>query len=89
MFDDRPAWQQHALCNTGDASLVDVFFGAGRHDFDGERAKQICAMCTVTDECLAYALEHDDGVPMANCGVWGGLTHRERLQLRRQIGQAS
>lgn len=92
MFDARPAWQADALCNTGDAALVDVFFGRGRRDFDGERAKQICAGCPVQFECLEYALSHADhpagpgaSSPLAGQGgVWGGLTHYERLDLHRE-----
>jgi WhiB family redox-sensing transcriptional regulator len=90
MLDDRPSWQAHALCNTGDASLVDVFFGRGRRDFDGERAKQICAACPVRVPCLDYALDHIDATsseftPTAHdSGVWGGLTGHERAELRKE-----
>jgi hypothetical protein len=92
MFEERPAWQADALCNTGDAALVDVFFGRGRRDFDGERAKQICASCPVQFECLDYALTYADTPdgPGATTpatgqgGVWGGLTHHERLDLHRE-----
>lgn len=86
MFEERPAWQADAACNTADASLVDVFFGAGRRDFDGARAKQICAVCPVRTECLDYALDHDPPIPPGQDGVWGGLTHLERVQLRHQLG---
>ncbi len=87
MLEARPTWQADALCNTGDASLVDVFFGRGRRDFDGERAKQICAGCPVQAECLDYALDQDqmESTPVPpQGGVWGGLTHGERVALRRQ-----
>jgi hypothetical protein len=80
MFDERPAWHRDALCNTGDASLVDVFFGGDRQDYDGERAKEICAMCPVADECLTDAL---DRVSYYDFGVWGGTTLAERNQIRR------
>lgn len=97
MFDARPAWQADALCNTGDAALVDVFFGRGRRDFDGERAKEICAGCPVRAECLDYALTDADlglgpgaSQPLAGQGgVYGGLTHLERIELRRQLEGAA
>lgn len=89
MFPERPPWQAHALCNTGDASLVDVFFGRGRRDWDGERAKQICAACPVQDQCLDYALSHVDVTSSEttptprDAGVWGGMTGIERSELRK------
>lgn len=44
-------------------------------------AKRICQACAVRDECLEYALEHDE-----RFGIWGGLSDRERRRLKRQIG---
>ncbi len=40
-------------------------------------AKRICGSCPVTDQCLEAALARDE-----RFGVWGGLTEREREQLR-------
>ena len=42
-------------------------------------AKAVCVRCDVRAECLEYALQWD---PL--CGVWGGLSERERRQLKRQ-----
>lgn len=41
------------------------------------RAKAICQRCDVLDACLAYALEND-----IRHGIWGGLTEKERWQIR-------
>ncbi len=40
-------------------------------------AKRVCADCTVTTECLAFALAHGE----LDYGVWGGksVTERQRL----------
>lgn len=43
------------------------------------QAKAICAVCEVSDDCLAYAVENNE-----RGGVWGGLTRQERLKLRRR-----
>lgn len=42
-----------------------------------EPAKAVCAVCPVLAECRAYALEHNE-----QFGVWGGLSARERRQIR-------
>ena len=41
-------------------------------------AKRICAMCEMRSVCLEYALNNDE-----RFGVWGGLSEKERLSLRR------
>ena len=38
------------------------------------RAKTVCASCPVQTQCLEYAVASDE-----RYGVWGGLTHDERL----------
>lgn len=40
--------------------------------------KAMCRRCSVRDECLAWALEHNE-----DFGVWGGLSARERARLKR------
>ena len=40
------------------------------------RAKAICATCSVSSECLDYALSIREGH-----GIWGGLNEAERKQL--------
>ncbi|CAM4304853.1 Transcriptional regulator WhiB2 [Corynebacterium hadale] len=69
-------WQDQALCAQTDP---DAFFpdkgGSTRE------AKRICKACAVRDECLEYALEHDE-----RFGIWGGLSDRERRRLKKQIG---
>ena len=41
-----------------------------------ERAKQICAMCSVRQPCLEYALQIREPH-----GIWGGLNELERKAL--------
>lgn len=67
-------WVDEALCTEVD--IGDLFFvekgGSTRP------AKRICAGCPVREECLDYALEHDEAF-----GVWGGLSARERRDIAR------
>ncbi len=73
MFIEPVPWATEAKCLNADP---DVFFpekgGSTRE------AKRICAECTVRDECLEYALEHDE-----RFGIWGGMSERERRKLKR------
>lgn len=42
-------------------------------------AKKLCAPCPVKSLCLEYALANNEAH-----GLWGGLTYRERLKLKRK-----
>ncbi|MBE1601691.1 WhiB family redox-sensing transcriptional regulator [Streptomyces stelliscabiei] len=67
------AWQERALCaQTG----ADFFFPEPGSSV--REAKRICGMCEMRTACLEYALSHDE-----RFGVWGGLSEKERLRLRR------
>jgi len=67
------AWQAQALCaETG----ADFFFPEPGSSV--REAKRICGMCEMRPACLEYALSNDE-----RFGVWGGLSEKERLQLRR------
>ncbi|MDQ1034934.1 WhiB family redox-sensing transcriptional regulator [Streptomyces sp. V3I8] len=67
------SWQEQALCaQTGS----DFFFPEPGSSV--REAKQICGMCEMRSACLEYALNHDE-----RFGVWGGLSEKERLGLRR------
>ncbi len=43
-----------------------------------QEAKRICGMCPIRTACLEYALDNDE-----RFGVWGGLSEKERLEIRR------
>ncbi|WP_269251424.1 WhiB family transcriptional regulator [Streptomyces sp. Qhu-G9] len=67
------SWQEQALCaQTGS----DFFFPEPGSSV--REAKRICGMCEMRSACLEYALAHDE-----RFGVWGGLSEKERLGLRR------
>ncbi len=67
------AWQAQALCaQTG----ADFFFPEPGSSV--REAKRICALCEMRPACLEYALRNDE-----RFGVWGGLSEKERLEIRR------
>ena len=45
-------------------------------------AKGICSTCPVKDLCLTYALEAKE-----ESGIWGGMTAKERHELRSGVIQ--
>ncbi|MEJ7763860.1 MAG: WhiB family transcriptional regulator [Acidimicrobiales bacterium] len=79
-----PAWRIEAACRKMSPA---VFFGVDRGDDTTKTAhvayaKQVCAGCLVTYQCLDYALR------FANLsGVWGGKSEQERKRLRKGRGR--
>ena len=72
-------WRDLAACRGEDPTL---FFPAGETGPAADQiiaAKQICATCDVTEDCLAYAIETNQ-----SSGIWGGLTEDERRPVRRR-----
>lgn len=67
-------WQVRALCAQTDP---EAFFP--ERGESNREAKRICGMCTVRDECLAYALRRHEPY-----GVWGGLSEHERRRHQRR-----
>lgn len=74
---ERPAWQADAACR--EHPEVTWFPKRGE---SSAPAKAVCERCLVRSECLAYGIEHE--VSGGADGVWGGLSPRERLSLRRR-----
>lgn len=70
---NQEAWAGDALCAQTDPEVFYPEKGGSTRD-----AKAVCGRCGVQAECLEYALEHDE-----RFGVWGGLSERERRQLKR------
>ncbi|OLF11874.1 WhiB family transcriptional regulator [Actinophytocola xanthii] len=66
------AWMRDGLCAQTDPDA----FHPDEHG-SVEPAKAVCAVCPVLAECRAYALETGQ-----RFGVWGGLSARERQQIR-------
>jgi hypothetical protein len=74
-----PEWQARALCAQTDPEAFFPEKGGSTRD-----AKRICARCEVKENCLNYALDHDE-----RFGIWGGLSERERRKIKRQAREAA
>jgi WhiB family redox-sensing transcriptional regulator len=68
-------WWQHAEC-VHYSGRVDFFPSRGE---SAREAKEVCGRCPVRNDCLEFAMRFE---PL--CGVWGGMSERERRQLRRE-----
>lgn len=66
-------WQDEAICAQTDPEAFFPEKGGSTRE-----AKKICLGCPVRQECLDYALAHDE-----RFGIWGGLSERERRRLKR------
>lgn len=70
-------WRDDAACSGMDGEIwFPVVHTPGWED-QLARAKKICAACPVRQECLEYALDTGQ-----RAGVWGGLSEKEREELR-------
>lgn len=74
------SWMDHAACReVGTEPFFPTTNVDGMAVTCYAEAKKICASCTVSPQCLEYALrlniEH---------GLFGGLTERERRVIRRR-----
>jgi WhiB family redox-sensing transcriptional regulator len=73
--DEIVDWRDEAACIPR-ASEVNFFPARGE---SVREAKAVCAACCVREPCLEYAMRFDH-----LSGVWGGMSERERRQLRRR-----
>lgn len=76
---DRPDWMRQAACADMNSDLFFPQRGAST-----DKAKAACRACPVRAECLAYAMNTGE-----RFGIWGGLSERERRQLRRDRRRAA
>src|SRR3954453_19337945 len=79
----RMDWRDKAACLTVDPELFFPVGNTGPAVDQIEKAKSVCARCTVTEICLQYALETGQAT-----GVWGGRSEDERRALKRRAARA-
>lgn len=72
-------WRDHALCRDTDPELFFPVGTTGHALTSIDHAKQVCHGCSVTRECLEFALDTNQ-----DSGIWGGLSEEERRVIRRQ-----
>lgn len=77
--DGEGSWRAHAACRDADPAW---FFDADE-DLQ-ERARALCAACSVRSACLDYALTAREAY-----GIWGGMDERERQRVLRRRRRAA
>ena len=76
-------WRDFALCRDTDPELFFPVGTTGLAIVAIDHAKRVCSQCTVTQECLDFALDTNQ-----DSGIWGGLSEEERRAIRRQRAAA-
>ena len=76
-------WREQAECLKADPELFFPVGNTGPALDQIERAKAVCASCSVTEMCLQYAMDTNQ-----DYGVWGGLNEDERRTLKRRAARA-
>jgi WhiB family transcriptional regulator, redox-sensing transcriptional regulator len=72
-------WRSAGACLSADPDLFFPISSTGPAEKQVARAKMICAGCAVRQECLEYAVTHDQ-----LHGIWGGTTPQDRQRERRR-----
>ena len=77
------SWRSGGACLSADPDLFFPISTTGPAVRQIAQAKAICAACQVRQECLEFALSHDQVY-----GIWGGTTPEDRQRHRRRQRRA-
>ena len=72
-------WRVHAVGRDAGPARVFPVGTTGNAHVQLDHAKRTCGECTVSADCLDYALDTNQ-----DSGIWGGLTEEERRVIRRK-----
>lgn len=78
---DEPAPWMDPVAPTASCAEVDPELWHPEKGGSTREAKRICRQCPLVAACRGWALDHPHE---ARYGVWGGLSERERREVRRQ-----
>ena len=74
-------WREYAACRNADPNLFFPEVGASTR-----AAREICANCVVSNDCLEFALAATN--PVTAWGIWGGKTERQLRAIRQERTRA-
>jgi WhiB family transcriptional regulator, redox-sensing transcriptional regulator len=78
------SWRSGGACLSADPDLFFPISTTGPAVRQIAQAKAICGTCHVRQECLEFALSHDQVY-----GIWGGTTPEDRQRYRRRQRRAA
>lgn len=72
------SWKDRGACLGADLNLFLPPLGERKDErrVREQEAKEICGRCAVMEQCLNWALQHNEH------GVWGGTSDEDRKKLR-------
>ncbi|MDP9806821.1 WhiB family redox-sensing transcriptional regulator [Trueperella bonasi] len=76
-------WRHRAACLNEDPELFFPIGSSGPAIAQAERAKAVCAICSVKQTCLDWAVANNQ-----DAGVWGGMSEDERRIHKRRTARA-
>jgi len=80
------SWLQSAACTDADPDLFFPVSTVGRSRRQIAGAQAVCRRCPVLESCRTWALANPQ---LAEFGVWGGMTERERRTARMKEARLS
>ena len=75
------AWMDRATCATVDPMVWHADGSGGDTPVLSSKARAMCRWCPVARECWSYVQRADE-----MCGIYAGLTYRERREAYRAMG---
>lgn len=82
-------WADHqwdeGLCNSEDPAIFWVDYEADDpedREYKEKTARRICGECPIMEACGLYGLRNT----VDRWGIYAGMTHRERMAIRRELG---
>lgn len=76
MSEPRSSWSVRGACSVDPTP----FMQDPMLPIDVRRCKEICGLCPVAKQCLAYAIANDE-----RYGIWGGMNRKERKALKSKL----
>ena len=70
-------WMSRGTCRIDKTIPPDTFFPGKNEPQKLKKAREVCSICPVKEECLDYALSN-----YILHGIWGGTSERQRRSMR-------
>lgn len=79
MTAEHQSWRSQGACESLTPDEMDALFWIGKGK-SPKKARQFCSSCPVKQQCLEFALVHNEE------GIWAGTTQAQRKALAPLVG---